>query len=147
MESARDEANDKLTKGSIKERIKKLKLDKDSGDELKVLENYLELVESEAVASRNVRTAKAELDLSVFKQYEKLNTDEIKTLVIDDKWMMTLDAAIKAEIERIAQNLTQRIKTLATRYETPLPQLDAKAGDLAAKVNAHLLKMGFAVEL
>jgi len=147
MESARDETTDKLTKGSVKERIKKLKFEKDLGDELKVLEKYLELVESEAVANRNVRTAKAELDLLVFKQYEKLDIDEIKTLVIDDKWMTTLEAAIKSELERIAQNLTQRIKTLAVRYETPLPQISEEAESLSARVDAHLAKMGFAFEL
>jgi type I restriction enzyme M protein len=61
--------------------------------------------------------------------------------------MTTLEAAIKSELERIAQNLTQRIKTLAERYETPLPQIAGKAEDLAAKVDAHLAKMGFAFEL
>lgn len=147
LESARDEATDKLTKGSVKERIKKLKFDKDFGDEVEVLEKYLELVESETAANRNVRMAKAELDLLVFKQYEKLDIDEIKTLVIDDKWMTTLETAIKSELERIAQNLTQRIKTLAVRYETPLPQISEEAESLSARVDAHLAKMGFAFEL
>lgn len=83
----------------------------------------------------------------VFKQYEKLDVDEIKTLVIDDKWMTMLDSAIKSELERIAQNLTQRIKTLAVRYETTLPQIAGEAEDLSTKVDAHLVRMGFAFEM
>ena len=145
FEDARDKDSDKLTKASIKERIKELKFENERGEEYKLLEKYLELVDSEAAAGREVRTAKAELDLLVFKQYEKLEPDEIVSLVVDDKWMTTLDTAIKAEIERIAQNLTQRIKTLAERYETPLPQIAGKAEDLSAKVDAHLAKMGFVI--
>ncbi len=82
----------------------------------------------------------------VSNKYRALSIEEVKTLVIDDKWMKTLNAAIKSEVERIAQNLTQRIKTLATRYETPLPQIAEKAKDLSAKVDAHLAKMGFSLE-
>ncbi len=81
------------------------------------------------------------------EKYGELDEDEVKTLVVDDKWFGTLDAAVRAELERIAQNLTGRIKTLAERYETPLPQLAAAAEELAAKVEAHLDRMGFAFEL
>jgi type I restriction enzyme M protein len=47
-------------------------------------------------------------------------------------------------MERISQNLTRRIKTLAMRYAAPLSELAAGAEDLTAKVNAHLAKMSFA---
>ena len=67
----------------------------------------------------------------------------MKTLVVDDKWMATLQATIKGEIDHISQRLTNRIKELAERYETPLPSIDQEVKDLAEKVNAHLSKMGF----
>ena len=146
FEDARDD-NDKLTKASVKEQIGKLKFGNNTGEEYQPLVKYTRLLEDESAGSREIRRAKIELDVLVFKQYGKLDVDEIKTLVIDDKWMTTLEAAIKAEIERIAQNLTQRIKTLAVRYETPLPQIVGKVGVLSAKIDAHLAKMGFAVEL
>lgn len=142
FENALDD-NEKLTKASIKDRIKQLKFEKDLNAEYDLLEKYLQLAEDEAAGNREVRRAKTELDALVSKQYDKLTTDEIVSLVVDDKWMTQLETAITAEIERIAQNLTQRIKTLAERYETPLPQIAGKAEDLAAKVDAHLAKMGF----
>ncbi len=40
--------------------------------------------------------------------------------------------------------ITQRVKELAERYETPLPQMASRVGELEAKVNHHLEKMGFA---
>ena len=55
--------------------------------------------------------------------YPKLTEAEIKTLVVDDKWLAALDAAIHGEMDRISQALTQRVKELAERYETPLPQM------------------------
>jgi type I restriction enzyme M protein len=143
FENARDD-NDKLTKASVRERIKKLKFANDLDKEYRLLEKYLELVEDEAVGNREVRRAKIELELLVFNKYDELDRDEIVSLVIDDKWMTTLETAISAEIERIAQNLTQRIKTLAERYETPLPEIAGIAEELSAKVDAHLAKMGFA---
>lgn len=145
FENARDEISDKLTKASVKERIRKLKFDNELGKESELLEKYLQLVEDEAAGNREIRRAKAELDILVFKQYANLERAEIISLVVDDKWMATLERAIDSEIERVAQNLTQRIKTLAERYETPLPQIAAQTDELAAKVDAHLAKMGFTV--
>ena len=49
-------------------------------------------------------------------------------LVVDDKWIAALDAAIHGEMDRISQQLTPtRVKELAERYETPLPA-DDRAG-------------------
>ena len=46
-------------------------------------------------------------------------------------------------MDRISQALTQRVKELAERYETPLPQLADKVSEWERKVNGHLAKMGF----
>ena len=74
----------------------------------------------------------------------KLTEAEIKTLVVDDKWLAALDAAIHGEMERVSQSLTQRVKEFTERYETPLPQMNERVDELETKVNRHLKKMGFA---
>ena len=53
---------------------------------------------------------------------------------------------MRSELERIAQNLKGRIKTLAERYEMPLPQSGAEAEDVTARVNRYLEKMDFVVD-
>jgi len=63
---------------------------------------------------------------------------------VDDKWLAALDAAIHGEMDRISQALTQRVKELAERYETPLPQMVSRVADLEDKVDGHLKRMGFA---
>ena len=55
-----------------------------------------------------------------------------------------LSAAIHGEMDRISQALTQRVKELAERYDTPMPQMVSRVAELEAKVSRHLEKMGFA---
>ena len=74
--------------------------------------------------------------------YAQLTEDEIKTLVVDDKWLATLAAAVQGELDRVSQTLTGRIRQLAERYATPLPQIVDQVEQLATKVAKHLKKMG-----
>jgi type I restriction enzyme M protein len=46
-------------------------------------------------------------------------------------------------MDRVSQQLTQRVKELAERYETPLPQMTSHVAELEAKVLSHLESMGF----
>jgi len=46
-------------------------------------------------------------------------------------------------LDRVSQALTGRIKQLAERYATPLPELTDEVETLAARVDEHLKKMGF----
>ncbi|HXB68349.1 MAG TPA: type I restriction-modification system subunit M N-terminal domain-containing protein [Candidatus Acidoferrales bacterium] len=79
----------------------------------------------------------------LFIKYPTLTEDEVQTLVVDDKWLSTLDAAIHGEMDRISQALTQRVRQLAERYETPMPQQACKVAGFEKAVNRHLRKMGF----
>ncbi|MBD2214103.1 type I restriction-modification system subunit M [Nostoc linckia FACHB-104] len=134
----------KITKANINDRIKVIKNDATFADELKVLKAYLKLIEQEAEISKQIKVLTQFLDNCVLTKYGDLTEDEIKTLVVDDKWMPTLQQAIASEMDRISQRLTQRIQELAERYDTPLPQLTSKVEELTAKVEGHLQKMGLA---
>ncbi len=134
---------DKLTKASVAARLKDIKGDKDAGDELKVLNEYLALAEKAAATSAKVNNAQDALTAKVAAQYGKLTEDEIKKLVVDDKWLAALAATVQGELDRVSQTLTGRIRQLAERYATPLPQITDEVEALATKVAAHLRKMGF----
>ena len=73
----------------------------------------------------------------------KLTEGELKTLVIEDKWMAAIAAAVHGEMDGISQALSQRGKELAERYEKPLPEAANLVAELGEKVNAHLVRMGF----
>jgi type I restriction enzyme M protein len=141
LESAKND-KDKLTKVSVAARLKEIKGNADAADERKVLSDYLALIEKEAATSAKVKATQEALMAKVAAQYGKLTEDEIKTLVVDDKWLTTLAAAVQGELDRVSQMLTGRIRELAERYATPLPQLTAEVATLAARVDEHLKKMG-----
>ena len=140
-EAKNDKGN--LTKVSVNARLKEIKNDADVADERKQLNAYLALIEQESIASKKVKDAQKLLDAKVAAQYAKLNIDEIKVLVVEDKWLKTLAADVQTELDRVSQALTGRIKQLAERYAVPLPQLATDVAALNAKVEAHLTNMGF----
>lgn len=111
-------------------------------EQVAVLEQCLELFDLEAEKKKAVKEATDALDKAVFAQYPKLTEEEIKGLVVDDKWQATLEGAISAEIERVTQQLANRVKELEERYAEPLPQLVDEVEALSSKVDEHLRRMG-----
>ena len=142
LEDAKND-KDKLTKASVAARLKEIgKADPDTADERKALQEYLALVEQDADTGAKLKAAQDALMAKVAAQYGKLTEDEIKTLVVDDKWLATLAAAVQGELDRVSQTLTGRIRLLAERYATPLPVITDEVAALAARVDVHLKKMG-----
>ncbi len=133
---------EKLGVKEVKARLKELKGDRDAADEVAVLQRWLELSEQEAELKRRLREMDAALDALAYQTYPTLGESDVRTLVVQDKWMAALSAAVHGELERVSQRLTGRIRELAERYATPLPQLLRKVEDLSTRVDAHLAKMG-----
>jgi len=134
----------KITKASVKARLAAIKYDREAGEERRVLNDCLKLIERESVAGRKAKDAQRSLDEKVRALYARLSEEEVRALVVDDKWMATIESDIKSEMDRISQALTGRIKQLAERYAKPLPALVAEVESLSMKVDEHLKKMGFA---
>ncbi|MEG3692831.1 type I restriction-modification system subunit M [Vibrio coralliirubri] len=129
---------DKITKASVAARTK---LATDS-EELTALKQATKLFNADAAAKKAVKTAQEALDLAVFNQYPKLSIDEMKVLIVEDKWHATLQTNIVAEIERVTQQMASRVKQLEERYSAPLPTFIKSVDDLSDKVAGHLKAMG-----
>jgi type I restriction enzyme M protein len=134
---------EKINKANVSARLKEIKGDKTAKDEAAALNAWLKFEGEASSLKKQARDAEAALDLKALKQYPRLSEAEVKALVVDDKWLSALDAAIHGEMDRVSQALTQRVKQLAERYETPLPEMTARVAELEAKVEAHLQRMGF----
>jgi type I restriction enzyme M protein len=140
---------EKVNKANVSARVKELKVEGqtsnvESGEELAALEEWLRLNIEEGELKKKLKDAEADLDAKAYVHYPKLTEAEIKTLVVNDKWLAALDAVVHGEMDRVSQSLTQRVKELSERYETPLPQLTERVTELENKVNHHLERMGFA---
>jgi type I restriction enzyme M protein len=125
---------EKVTKGNVTARLKEIKFDPEGGYEADALDAWLKLCNDDTEAA---------LDGKALAKYPTLSKDEVKTLVVDDKWLAGIAATIHGEMDRISQTLTQCVKTLAERYETPLPQGVSQVPELERKITHHLEEMGF----
>lgn len=103
---------------------------------------YLNLLDEQRKLASKVKEADTALDKLAYDKYPQLEVDEIKSLVVDDKWLAMIDIAIQSELDRVSQTLTTRIRQLAERYDTPLPKLVDKVTDLSAHVDEHLKRIG-----
>ncbi len=132
----------KISKATVTDRLKEIAKDAEFADERAVLLRYQGLLDEEAAAEKKAKDLQKELDAKVFSKYGALSEDEIKRLVVDDKWLATLAADVQGELDRVSQALTGRVKQLAERYAVPLPKLADEVETLSARVAAHLLQMG-----
>ncbi|MGB4947206.1 MAG: N-6 DNA methylase [Candidatus Competibacter denitrificans] len=133
---------EKINVAQVKDRINEIGHDPDAKDELAVLRQWLQLSDQESKLKKAVKELDAQLDQQAHDHYAKLSVAEVKTLVVDDKWLARIAADLQGELDRVGQTLTGRIRELAERYATPLPQLIEEVAVLSARVEEHLKRMG-----
>ena len=133
----------KITAKVIRARLKEIGKDPAFDDEREALHAYAALLDRQSDAKSRLKAAQEELDAKVDARYPMLTEDEIKTLVVDGKWLAALAAAVQGELDRVSQTLTGRVRQLAERYALPLPQLADDVAALEVRVAAHLQGMGF----
>jgi type I restriction enzyme M protein len=132
---------DKVNKGTVKAELKKT----DEPENITILKEYLDILDQESDLKKSIKELESEMDKGLYDFYPELTVEEIKELVIQDKWMDRLASDIQGEMDRISQRLASRIKELAERYGETLLELSGKVSDLETAVSEHLAKMGFAL--
>jgi type I restriction enzyme M protein len=133
----------KVNKANVSSRFKEVKGDQEAKDEAAVLNEWLALNQKTSEIKKQIKEAEADLDAKAYAHYPKLTEAEIKQVAVDDQWMAALEAAVQGEVDRVSQNLTQRVIELAERYETSVSQMNEHVNKLEEKVNHHLERMGF----
>jgi type I restriction enzyme M protein len=132
-----------VNRANISARLKEIKSDKEAKDEADALNAWLKLADNEASRRSALKGAESHLDGAALAIYPTLTEADIKTLVIDDKWLAALAAAIHREMDRVGKALAQRVLDLAERYETSLPNTRDQVTALDEAVDQHLERMGF----
>ncbi|MEY1672646.1 type I restriction-modification system subunit M [Gordonia sp. ABKF26] len=131
----------KISKALVAARLKAIKTGGDP-DEVKALQYASKLYNAEASAKKAVKDAQADLDLATLRKYGDLTEDDIKDLVLDDKWRAVVERRIAGEVEALTLDLVARIQQLGERYATTVGDLDAELDRLEAMVASHLDAMG-----
>ena len=125
---------DKMTLKSLKEAIRQTS-DK---NEQEIYNKALQILTEQKELESTLKAATGELNQKVFDKFKTLDESEIKTLVVDDKWLSNLKEQILSTVERAVQEQITRISTLAARYDKTLDELTTRANDLSLRVKAHL---------
>lgn len=141
----------KVTKGGVKARLKALEdepsvadAEADDDDESEALARCLTLIDAQLAAAKAAKEAQCALDDKVLGRYTKLTEADIKSIVVEDKWLASLRASIDGEVQRVTQELADRVRELEARYAQALPELEVEVDALGAKVEEHLKMMGLA---
>jgi type I restriction enzyme M protein len=111
-------------------------------DEVEALQRLISLYNAEAVAKKAVKDAQAILYRDTLKKYGDLTEDEIKVLVLDDKWQATVATRISGEVNSLTLALVARIQELGERYVDTMGTLEVDLVTTRKKVIEHLAAMG-----
>jgi type I restriction enzyme M protein len=134
---------EKLNKATVSTRIKEIHRDPEAADELFALREWLLLTEQLPKTKRVLKAAEAELDDQAYGRYGSLTEAEVRELVVQGKWLASLEQAVASEVERVSQALTGSLKELGERYGEALPEISERVEELEARVAGHLERMGF----
>ena len=128
---------DKMTLKSLKEAIRQTS-DK---NEQEIYNKALQILTEQKELESTLKVATGELNQKVFDKFKTLDENEIKTLVVDGKWLSELKEQILSIVERAVQECITRISTLVARYDKTLDELTERANALSLRVKAHLEAM------
>ena len=127
----------KITSRAVKARLKEIGSAPLDADERATLEGYADLLQQQSNVKVKRKAAQEDLDRKLDAKYSRLTEAEVKTLVVEEKWMAHLSTSLQSEIDRVSRTLN-----LAERYIEPLPVLVDKLETLSARVDEHLRTMG-----
>ncbi|RVZ81784.1 type I restriction-modification system subunit M [Helicobacter pylori] len=123
---------------------KELKNATDPEDE-KILKPALELLEAKNKALKMKNKAYEELELKVFHQYKNLEINEIKDLIIQDKWLKSLKNALENKIQKRINAFISTLNEIISSYSNSLLELDKEVKESESKVLEHLKDLGIVV--
>ena len=101
---------------------------------------WAETAETKAKEAKEKEKA---LDALVRAKYTELSEDEIKDLLINQKWYTSVFEGIKGLYTSASHMLAARVVELGDRYDMTLSEIETVCAEYESKVKAHLEGMGF----
>ncbi|WP_305863853.1 type I restriction-modification system subunit M [Helicobacter pylori] len=111
-------------------------------EDKKILKTALELLEAKNKALKMKNKAYEELELKAFHQYKNLEINEIKDLIIQDKWLNSLKNALENKILKRINAFTSALNEIIQTYSNSLLELDKEVKESESKVLEHLKDLG-----
>ncbi len=111
-------------------------------EDKEILKTALELLEAKNKALKMKNKAHEELELKAFHQYKNLEINEIKDLIIQDKWLKSLKNALENKILKRINAFISVLNGIISSYSNSLLELDKEVKESESKVLEHLKDLG-----
>ncbi|WRB28774.1 type I restriction-modification system subunit M [Helicobacter pylori] len=107
-------------------------------EDKEILKTALEWLEAKNKALKMKNKAYEELELKAFHQYKNLKINEIKDLIIKDKWLNSLKNALENKIQKRINAFASALNEIISSYSNSLLELDKEVKESESKVLEHL---------
>ncbi|WP_121066601.1 type I restriction-modification system subunit M [Helicobacter pylori] len=111
-------------------------------EDKETLKTALEWLEAKNKALKMKNKAYEELELKAFHQYKNLKINEIKDLIIKDKWLNSLKNALEYKIQKRINAFSSALNAIIANYSNSLLELDKEVKESESKVLEHLKDLG-----
>ncbi|GAA8107384.1 type I restriction-modification system subunit M [Helicobacter pylori] len=111
-------------------------------EDQEILKTALELLEAKNKVLKMKNKAHDELELKAFHQYKNLELNEIKDLIIQDKWLKSLKNALENKILKRINAFSSTLNEIISNYSNSLLELDKEVKESESKVLEHLKDLG-----
>ncbi|MGL2522819.1 type I restriction-modification system subunit M [Helicobacter pylori] len=111
-------------------------------EDKEILKTALEWLEAKNKALKMKNKAYEELELKAFHQYKNLEINEIKDLIIKDKWLNSLKNTLENKIQKRINALISALNEIISSYSNSLLELDKEVKESESKVLEHLKDLG-----
>ena len=141
-----DEDEDKevnVKPADVKKAIKNAKQEGTSDAEVKILKQWLVLSDKKDALNKDLKKKRSDLTDAVVAKYASLSEEEIKTLVVNRKWLVSVVGSCEALMQSVTHRIATDVTALAERYEETMPILAQNVVDYENEVNDYLKEMGF----
>ena len=112
-------------------------------DTLAVFKEYLDKNDELTSLKVQIKEQTKKLTNKVVEKYASLTEDEIRTLVVDRKWLATVIRGCMALMKSVTHQIGTEVASLVERYENTLPKLTKEVSEYESEVNSYLAEMGF----
>lgn len=130
-------------KAKIKELEKEADIKGDDKTDYDLLIKYKNCIDGRKEKATELKNKEKELEDLAFKKYDKLTIGEIKELLIDKKWLDSIEKGLTEYYQTLSEKLTESIETIVDRYEETLIDIEDKLKSDEKLVLKDLKTMGF----
>lgn len=127
----------------VKKAIKNVKTAGISAAEVKILKQWLALSQKKQTLCKEREQKRSELTDAVVARYASLSEDDIKTLVVERKWLSSVVGRCEALMQSVTHRIATDVATLAERYEDTMQALEQNLARYEKEVGEYLKEMGF----